>query len=265
MVTRDNGITWCGTGACPTRSVCANHSDEAVRVRFRQRRRTRSNMVAAVESRPLENIVISTTTPMNPTGAVCSTFPPGLGHGPTILPTLDNTIIPLIHTARSSSGCSARPRRARCANRPPFAARACCGAAAQAPRRTGCGAQHYARSRQPAPLRRPAGVLRCERCPLLPDGSPQSHEERCEAACVCYVCGSDRHLEHACFIAHGIPRRAKMVASQMSEVLRLHLLHLEGSFNWLTTPTSLRWVGVARSRGRFNKFQLYRRLKYSCK
>ena len=59
---------------------------------------------------------------------------------------------------------------------------------------------------------------------------------------VCTVCGSDRHMEHACFIAHGMPARVKMRADKVVELCRLHSLHVQGAFDWHTTPTSLAWM-----------------------
>ena len=86
---------------------------------------------------------------------------------------------------------------------------------------------------------------RCARCPLGPDGRAVLHPSAslpCEAACVCTVCGSDRHMEHACFIAHGVPTRVKMRADKVVELCRLHGLYAQGAFDWRTTPTSLAWL-----------------------
>ena len=85
----------------------------------------------------------------------------------------------------------------------------------------------------------------CSRCPLQPDGRAVLHATGtpiCEAACVCAVCGSDRHLEHGCFIAHGVPVNVKMRAAKVMELVRLHGVYVAGAFNWRTTPTSLPWI-----------------------
>jgi len=71
-------------------------------------------------------------------------------------------------------------------------------------------------------------------------GLPCLH--RCEVACVCTVCGSDRHFAHDCFIAHGVPTRVKMRVDKVVELVRLHGLYVQGAFDWRTTPTSLAWM-----------------------
>ena len=85
----------------------------------------------------------------------------------------------------------------------------------------------------------------CPRCPLQLDGTAVLHatsSSPCEAACVCAVCGSDGHLEHWCFIAHGVPVRVKMRADKVVELVRLHGLYAQGAFDWRNTPTSLEWM-----------------------
>lgn len=50
----------------------------------------------------------------------------------------------------------------------------------------------------------------CPRCPRQVEGGAVMHATGtliCEVPCVCGVCGSDRHLDHGCFMAHGVPVR----------------------------------------------------------
>ena len=52
-----------------------------------------------------------------------------------------------------------------------------------------------------------SSARRCARCPLGADGKAVLHaaiSPPCKAACACTVCGSDSHMEHGCFIAHGL-------------------------------------------------------------
>jgi hypothetical protein len=93
---------------------------------------------------------------------------------------------------------------------------------------------------------------RCPRCALLaptaeyPQGAPVMHPatHRCEAACVCLVCNSDRHLKHACFIAQGVPKMVKLSADMMVELRRLHDLYTAGKFDWKSTTTTLKWMNA---------------------
>jgi hypothetical protein len=73
---------------------------------------------------------------------------------------------------------------------------------------------------------------------------PATH--RCEAACVCTVCNSDRHLKHACFIAQGVPKMVKLSADMMVELRRLHDLYKAGKFDWKSTTTTLKWMNAMR-------------------
>ena len=96
---------------------------------------------------------------------------------------------------------------------------------------------------------------RCPRCALLattpefPQGAPVMHPatHRCEVACICTVCNSDRHLKHACFIAQGVPKLVKLSADMMVELRRLHELYKAGKFDWRSTTTTLKWMNAMRS------------------
>ena len=55
-------------------------------------------------------------------------------------------------------------------------------------------------------------------------------------------------MEHACFIAHGVPARVKMRADKVVELCRLHGLYAQGAFDWQTTMTSLAWLNRLRVR-----------------
>ena len=70
----------------------------------------------------------------------------------------------------------------------------------------------------------------------------QSVNQSTSQPCTCTVCGSHQHLEHECFIAHGVPARVRMQAGKVAELVRLHGLYVQGAFDWRTTPTSLAWM-----------------------
>ena len=91
---------------------------------------------------------------------------------------------------------------------------------------------------QPAsqPANRPASQ------PLRQSISNQSISNPVNRPCTCTVCGSHQHLEHACFIAHGVPAHVRMRADKVAEICRLHDLYARGAFDWRTTPTSLAWM-----------------------
>jgi hypothetical protein len=74
------------------------------------------------------------------------------------------------------------------------------------------------------------------------------HVDRCEVPCVCTVCNSHQHTEHTCFIAHGVPKQARMAAADVLECLRLHELYCKGEFDWRSTATSLRWLRAVQRR-----------------
>ena len=88
----------------------------------------------------------------------------------------------------------------------------------------------------------------CPRCPLLQDGTPTLHDRsfKCPSLADCTSCGSNKHLAHACWIVHGIPAGAKISAGFHDELTRLRALYLAGKFDWMTTPTTLRWMDQAR-------------------
>jgi hypothetical protein len=88
----------------------------------------------------------------------------------------------------------------------------------------------------------------CARCPVRSDGQKVVHDRgfKCAAAAECTGCGSITHLHHSCWVLHGVPAGAKIPAGLHDEVSRLHRLHLEGKFDWMTTPTTLRWMDGAR-------------------
>ena len=96
-------------------------------------------------------------------------------------------------------------------------------------------AQHPAFAFAAQPQQQFAGAKnrKCPRCPLLGDGTPTLHPSgfKCESSCLCLVCNSDRHLEHGCFIKHGVPLTVKLNATMMVEVVRLNALFKEGKFD----------------------------------
>ena len=58
---------------------------------------------------------------------------------------------------------------------------------------------------------------------------------------------SDRHLEHACFIAHGVNRSVNLRPDMAVELDRLHKLYPAGNFD---PPTTIRWILGRRRPGR---------------
>jgi hypothetical protein len=90
----------------------------------------------------------------------------------------------------------------------------------------------------------------CVRCPLQADGKLTVHDRsfKCDAMADCTGCGSNGHLEHSCWIIHGVPPGTKISAGFHDELTRLHALQKIGKFDWMTTPTTLRWMESARLR-----------------
>ena len=95
-----------------------------------------------------------------------------------------------------------------------------------------------------------AGMRKCPRCPLDSNKQPIMHPPnfRCNAVGHCAVCKSSKHLDHACFIKHGVPRNVKMSAEVVAEIQRLHQLYLANQFDAITTPTTLNWLLAYRRR-----------------
>jgi hypothetical protein len=117
----------------------------------------------------------------------------------------------------------------------------------EAPRRGdvafGFAAQTAVQTRTPFPSDRPARP--CQRCPLTASGLKVIHPRGsgpCKREAQCDVCNSTEHMEHSCFICHGLPEGIKLSPEFATEVSRLHVLCKAGTFDWRTTQTSLRWL-----------------------
>jgi hypothetical protein len=183
-----------------------------------------------------------------------SVFPPGLGHGPNIQQH-DTTECHDTTCCGRHSACRVLAAHRRL--REPSMCAPCSMAGGAAPRSLAPVAQHPTTRRQTrstfswgrSRARRVGRSARqCGRCPLLPNGRPHVHVDRCEVPCVCTVCNSHQHTEHTCFIAHGVPKQARMAAADVLECLRLHELYCKGEFDWRSTATSLRWLRAVQRR-----------------
>ena len=89
---------------------------------------------------------------------------------------------------------------------------------------------------------------KCVRCALAADGGFRMHPKtfNCKAVCKCKTCKSRMHCEHSCWIKNGVPEGAKLVEGFGTEMRRLHQLFLEGKWNPMTTPTTIKWIAAAR-------------------
>ena len=57
-------------------------------------------------------------------------------------------------------------------------------------------------------------------------------------------------MGHSCFIRNGVTKMTKLGIDLMTELTRLHTLHIKNEFDWRTTTTLLTWMNNMRERNR---------------
>ena len=93
--------------------------------------------------------------------------------------------------------------------------------------------------------RPPAPPRPCSRCPVLASGMKTVHPQgagKCQLPALCDVCHSVEHRDHSCFIKLGVPQGVRLDSELIAEITRLHALYKAGTFDWRSTPTTLRWL-----------------------
>ena len=100
----------------------------------------------------------------------------------------------------------------------------------------------------PGTARPTVSTRKCPRCPLDSSGNRTQHPigVRCDVKANCEVCLSDQHAKHSCFVAEGVPPGVKLQSDMLSELTRLHQLYKQKQWDGYTTPTTLKWLLVAR-------------------
>ena len=69
---------------------------------------------------------------------------------------------------------------------------------------------------------------------------------RCEVKAYCELCLSDQHSKHACVVAMGVPSGLKVQPDMRAELTRIHQLYKQKQWDTHTTPTTCRWLLIAR-------------------